>query len=116
MSAEALLASPFAALPDLIRAHAAERPDRPALVEGGETLTYDGLAALMDRIAAALQRDGVCAGDAVAICAKTSINYAAAFLGILAAGAAVAPRIPPDRGWGRTKVLVARADCVWSLP
>ncbi len=68
----------------------------------------------MDWIAAALRRDGVCAGDAVAICAKTSINYAA--LGILAAGAAVTPRISPDRGWGRTKVLVARADCVWSLP
>jgi acyl-CoA synthetase (AMP-forming)/AMP-acid ligase II len=31
-------------------------------------------AALMDRIAFALQRDGVGRGDAVAICAKTTIN------------------------------------------
>ena len=56
--AEALLASPFAALPDIIRAHAAEHPDQLALVEGGEALTYGRLAALMDRIAFALQRDG----------------------------------------------------------
>jgi long-chain acyl-CoA synthetase len=66
VSAEALLASPFATLPDIIRAHAAERPDHPALIEGDETLTYGGLAALMDRIAVALQRDGVGSGDAVA--------------------------------------------------
>jgi long-chain acyl-CoA synthetase len=45
----------------------------------------------MDRIAFALQRDGVRAGEAVAIYARTSINYAAAFCGVLAAGAAVAP-------------------------
>ena len=48
----------------------------------------------MDRIAAALLRDGVSSGDAVAICARTSINYGAAFLGILAAGAAVALLAP----------------------
>ena len=94
MTAEGLLASDFAALPDLIRAHAQERPDHPALIEGDETLTYGALAALMDRIAFALQRDGVGNGDAVAICARTSIPYAAAFLGILAAGAAVALLAP----------------------
>ena len=94
MSAEALLAQEFGTLPELIRAHAAERPDRPALVEGDAELNYAGLAALMDRIAFALQRDGVRSGDAVAICARTSINSAAAFFGILAAGAAVAPLAP----------------------
>ena len=94
MSVEALLASDFAALPQLIRAHAEERPDHPALVEGDDILTYSGLAALMDRIAAALQRDGVGSGDAVAICARTSVRYGAAFLGALAAGAAVALLAP----------------------
>jgi hypothetical protein len=34
---EALLASDFASLPNLIRAHPTERPYRPALVEGDET-------------------------------------------------------------------------------
>ena len=94
MSADDLLGSDFAALPDLIRAHAAERPDHPALIEGDETLTYRGLVALMDRIAFALQRDGVKPEDAVAVCAKTSIPYAAAFCGVLAAGAAIAPLAP----------------------
>ena len=94
MSAEALLASDFAALPDLIRAHAAERPRHLALIEGDTELNYAGLAALMDRIAFALQRDGVRGGDAVAICARNSIAYAAAFCGILAAGAAVALLAP----------------------
>ena len=94
MSAEDLLGSDFASLPDLVRAHAAERPDHPALIEGDETLTYGGLVALMDRIAFALQRDSVKSGDAVAVCARTSIAYAAAFCGILAAGAAVAPLAP----------------------
>jgi long-chain acyl-CoA synthetase len=94
LSAEALLASNFASLPDLIRAHAAERPDHPALIEGDATLSCAGLAALMERICAALQRDGIASGDTVAICARTSINYGAAICGILAAGAAVAPLAP----------------------
>ena len=94
MSVEALLTSDFAALPDLVRAHATERPDHPALIESDQALTHGALAVLMDRIAAALLRDGVSSGDAVAICARTSINYGAAFLGILAAGAAVALLAP----------------------
>jgi long-chain acyl-CoA synthetase len=92
MSAAELLAQEFGAFPDLIRAHARERPEHLALIEGDATLTYRELAALMDRIAFALQRDG--AGEAVAICAQASIAYATAFCGILAAGAAVAPLAP----------------------
>ncbi len=94
MTAEELLAHDFGALPDLIRAYRRERPDHPALIEGDETLTYGALAALMDRIAFALQRNGLANGDVVAICARTSVPYAAAFLGALAAGAAVALLAP----------------------
>jgi len=47
LSAEALLTGGFASLPDLIRTHAAERPDHPALIEGDATLSYGALAALM---------------------------------------------------------------------
>jgi long-chain acyl-CoA synthetase len=94
VSAEMLLAGDFATLPDLLYAHAAERPDHLAIIEGDRTLSYAALAVLMDRIAAALQRDGVSNGDVVAICARTSINYGAAFCGILAAGAMVAPLAP----------------------
>src|SRR3984957_5965761 len=108
MSAEGLLASEFNTLPDLIRAHAAERPDHPALVEGSQRLTYGGLAALMDRIAVALQRDGVRSGDAVAICARNSMEYGAAFCGILAAGAAVAPLAPSSTAASLTMMI---EDC-----
>ena len=94
MSADDLLARDFATLPELIRARADAHPDRVALVAGERRLTYGELAALMDRIAFALQRDGVGEGAVAAICARTSIEYAAAFCGVLAAGAAVAPLAP----------------------
>ena len=48
----------------------------------------------MDRVAAALQRDGLQSGDAIAICAASSIDYAAVFLGALRAGVVVAPLAP----------------------
>ncbi|RZI97197.1 MAG: 4-coumarate--CoA ligase, partial [Variovorax sp.] len=67
------------------------------------TLTYAELDALMDRIAASLQRDGLKPGDAIAICAAASVPYAAVFLGALRAGVAVAPLAP-----GSTAASLAR--------
>ena len=87
-------APPFQALADLVRAHAGDRPAQLALREGGRSLSYGELDALMDRVAAALQRDGAAPGDAIAICAATSIEYVVAFLGALRAGVAVAPLAP----------------------
>jgi long-chain acyl-CoA synthetase len=88
----------FRAIPDLIHAHAQLTPARRALVEcagaDNRAIDYAALDALMDRIAAALQRDGLHSGDAIAICAATSIAYAAVFLGALRAGAVVAPLAP----------------------
>jgi len=83
--------SDFEAIADRIRAHAQARPTQPAVVQGDESLDYAGLDALMDRVAATLQRDGLQPGDAIAICAQTSPCYAAIFLGALRAGVAVAP-------------------------
>ena len=84
----------FRAIPDLVREHAAARPHQPALVQGDERIDYAALDALMDRVAAALQRDGVRQGDSIAICAHSSPRYAAVFLGALRAGVAVAPLAP----------------------
>ena len=84
----------FRAIPDLIREHAAARPRHLALAAGDERLDYAALDALMDRVAAALQRDGCRPGDTVAICAHNSPRYAAVFLGALRAGVAVAPIAP----------------------
>src|SRR3984957_17465361 len=108
MSAEELLAQDFGAFPDLVRAHARERADHAALIEGDAILTYRELAALMDRIAFGLQRDGVSAGEAVAICARASIPYAAAFCGALAAGAVVAPLAPSSTAAGLAMMI---EDC-----
>lgn len=93
-------------IPALIHRHAVARPGARALIAGGDashdttndstnaTLDYAGLDALMDRVAAALARDGVGPGGVVAIIAAPSIRYLAAFLGAVRAGAAVAPLQP----------------------
>jgi long-chain acyl-CoA synthetase len=87
-------AADFRAIPDLIREHAAAQPQHTALACGDERLDYAALDTLMDRVAAALQRDGCKPGDAIAICAHSSTRYAAVFLGALRAGVAVAPIAP----------------------
>jgi long-chain acyl-CoA synthetase len=87
-------AADFRAIPDLIREHAAAQPQHTALACGDERLDYAALDALMDRVAASLQRDGCKPGDAIAICAHSSTRYAAVFLGALRAGVAVAPIAP----------------------
>ena len=107
-TAAEMLASDFATLPDLIRAHAAERGEKVALADPSGELDYASLDALMDRIAAALQRDGVQQGDAVAIVASASIDYAAVFLGALRAGCVATPLAPsgtPD------SIVAMIADC-----
>jgi len=82
---------PFRPIADLVREHARSAPGRPALVDGASTLDYAGLDATMNRVAASLQREGIAAGDAIAICALNSTRYAAIFLGALRAGVVVAP-------------------------
>ncbi len=93
----------FGAIADLVRLHAQHTPDHAALADATRTLDYRALDALMDRVAASLQRDGLKAGDAIAICASSSVNYAAVFLGALRAGVAVAPLAP-----GSTPASLAR--------
>jgi long-chain acyl-CoA synthetase len=84
----------FHPVPELIRLHAATRPDHFVLIQGNRTLPYAELDRSMDRVAAALQRDGVKPGEAIAICAAGSIEFAVVFLGSLRAGVAVAPLAP----------------------
>ena len=91
---QALLTADFSTLPAVVHQHALMAPARRALVQGGQALNYAELDALMDRVAASLQRAGLRMGDAIAICAATSLNYAAVFLGALRAGVVVAPLAP----------------------
>jgi len=48
----------------------------------------------MDRVAVALQREGLDRGATIALCAAPSLEYAVVFLGALRAGVAVAPLAP----------------------
>jgi len=92
---DAMLAADFGTIGDVLRLRAAATPDHPAVImETGEAISFAAFEALVDRVAASLQRDGVAQRQAVAVCALSSIPYAALFLGGLRAGVAVAPLAP----------------------
>ena len=107
--------SEFGTITELVRQHAARAPTHPALAQDGRTLNYGQLNAFMERVAAALQRDGLQPGDAIAVCAATSIEYAAVFLGALRAGVVVAP-LAPGSGTDSLRRMVqdARARLVFT--
>lgn len=108
MSAEEVLSRDFGTLAEVVREQAKERASHPALVEDGRQIDYAELDSLMDRIAVALQRDGVGQADVAAICATTSIEYGASFFGILRAGAIVAPLAPSSTP---ESLIVQLNDC-----
>jgi acyl-CoA synthetase (AMP-forming)/AMP-acid ligase II len=108
MSAEALLASDFATLPDLIREQAKEAGGKVALADARGTYTYAELDSIMDRVSTALQRDGVGQRQSVAIIASASIEYAAIFLGTLRAGCVATPLAPSSTPEALAAML---ADC-----
>lgn len=86
MTAEEMLAADFATLPDLVRAHAAERPDAIALADPDGRMSWSELDAKVDRIAARLQADGFARGDRTAIAGLNSMEQVAVILGTLRAG------------------------------
>jgi acyl-CoA synthetase (AMP-forming)/AMP-acid ligase II len=94
MSSTDLWNGEFNPLPAILAAHAAERPEAIAVIDDNRPCNYREFNALVDRIAASLQRDGVLPGQCIAICARTSREYLATFLGALRAGVAVAPLAP----------------------
>lgn len=89
---EDLLAAEFTTLSDLVRAHAAERPDHLAAIDPDGSLTYRELDLRADRVAASLQRDG--ATQSISIVSASRCDYVTVFLGALRAGLAVAPLAP----------------------
>ena len=88
------VARPFGTFAELVKLQTVSRPNSDAIVCEGEAITYGALDALADRVAAALQRDGVEPLGVTAICAAASIKYAAVFIGTLRAGAAISPLAP----------------------
>jgi len=84
----------FRDLSALVAEHAARQPQAAAVIVDGLRLDCAGLDALSDRVAAALQRDGLQPQQCIAICGASSIAYVALFIGALRAGLAAAPLAP----------------------
>jgi long-chain acyl-CoA synthetase len=93
MTADELLNLPFVTIADAIAAHAKERPQATALVLNDRRMDFATLNEQMDRVSAALQRDGLVAGSVVAICAQSSIDYAVLLLGATRVGVVFAPLV-----------------------
>ncbi len=86
--------SDFQDLPSLIAAHARVQAQALALRAGEHTLSWRALHERADRVAAALQQQGLGPGDAVALCSAPCIDAVVVFIGVLRAGAAVVPLAP----------------------
>lgn len=71
----------------LLRTHAAERPDKLALVLGDANLTYGELNARSNRVADALRKVGVGPGDRVALLDKNGLEYFELLFGAAKLGA-----------------------------
>jgi long-chain acyl-CoA synthetase len=84
----------FTTLDALARNTAAQAPARAAVIDGERRLNYAQLDERIDAVAAALQADGLKPRDVISICASSSMEYVATFLGALRAGIAVAPLAP----------------------
>jgi acyl-CoA synthetase (AMP-forming)/AMP-acid ligase II len=90
MLADDLLRSDFTTAGDLIRARAGELGDQQALIDDHGGLSWREMDALVNRVAAQLQANGIRRGDSVAIGGYNAIPYVIAFFGALRAGAAAA--------------------------
>jgi long-chain acyl-CoA synthetase len=84
----------FITLDALVRDTGQRLPKKTAVIDGERQIDYAAFDDLIDRVAASLQASGLKPQDAISICALSSIEYAATFLGALRAGIAVAPLAP----------------------
>jgi long-chain acyl-CoA synthetase len=66
--------------------HAARHPDRPAMMSGGETVSYGDFARMIRAAAVRIRRAMIERGDRVALCGPSSPHLAAAYFAVHAAG------------------------------
>ncbi|MBB5113497.1 amino acid adenylation domain-containing protein [Micromonospora echinospora] len=99
---------PEVCLPDLVAAHARRRPDAPAVVQGGQTLSYAGLVGRAAALAASLRAHGIGPDDLVGVCVDRRPDLVVALLGVQAAGAGYVP-LDPALPTGRLRELSTEA-------
>jgi len=85
---------PFVSLPGRFERAAAAAPSSPAIRHRGRTVTYAELNALANRVARRLRAMGAGPESRVAVCLERTPEAAAAFLGVMKAGAAYVPLDP----------------------
>ncbi|MBC2875431.1 MULTISPECIES: non-ribosomal peptide synthetase [Streptomyces] len=85
---------PDATLPGLFAGQVAARPDAPAVVFAGETLTFAELDARANRLARRLVAEGVGPEDLVALAMPRGLDIVTALLAVQKAGAAYVPVDP----------------------
>lgn len=81
----------FGSFAALINAHGVNQPERVALRDEDHELTWSETAALVNRIAAQLQAEGLQRGQAVSILGATTVQYALVYLAAIVAGGCAAP-------------------------
>ncbi|MEV7688829.1 AMP-binding protein [Streptomyces bungoensis] len=86
--------SPGADLAALLLNAAGRFPDRPALRQGGRTVSYAELERLSARTAGLLREAGVRPGDRVGLMAPNTVVFPVLHYGLLRAGAVVVPMNP----------------------
>ncbi|MFD4375309.1 amino acid adenylation domain-containing protein [Streptomyces sp. NPDC058486] len=98
-----------ASLPEVFAAQVRARPDAPAVVDGGHTLTYAELDARSDRLARLLRDRGVTDGARVGVLLERGHHQITALLAILKAGGAYVP-IDPAYPRERREHMLAVAE------
>ncbi|AXI80098.1 non-ribosomal peptide synthetase [Peterkaempfera bronchialis] len=87
--------------------HAAERPDRPAVVADGATVGYRELHRRAARLAETLHAQGTRPGDLVALVLSKGPEQITAVHGVLTAGAAY---VPLDPAWPEDRIRYVLSD------
>ena len=80
--------------PAAISAHAAARPDHPAVICGSATIGWRDFGARVDAVAATLAKLGTGPGDVVGAVAASSVDYAVLWAAVLRLRATIAPLAP----------------------
>jgi acyl-CoA synthetase (AMP-forming)/AMP-acid ligase II len=93
----------FCRLPDLIAPWAQQRPDAIALSDDRQTLTWRALVDRVNRVAAALQAQGLRPHEPVAMLGRSDAAQVVAYLAVVVAGgvAVPLPQLATPQQWAR---------------